>query len=66
MVININYQISIKKQTNPYQMLDVYHFGKEIIIPSYNAKIQRDHARQVVEDSESGAQPQPTAPDIQL
>jgi hypothetical protein len=62
MVININYQISIKKQTNPYQMLDVYHFGKEIIIPSYNAKIQRDHARQVVEDSESGAQPQPTAP----
>jgi hypothetical protein len=61
-IITINYQISIKKQTNPYQMLDVYKFGKEVIIPSYNAKTQRDHARQVVEDSESGEKPLPEAP----
>jgi hypothetical protein len=61
-MITINYQISIKKQTNPYQMLDVYKFGREVIIPSYNAKTQRDHARQVVEDSESGEKPLPVAP----
>jgi hypothetical protein len=61
-IITINYEISIKKQTNPYQMLDVYKFGKEVIIPSYNAKTQREHARQLAEESESGEKPAPVAP----
>jgi hypothetical protein len=61
-IITINYVISIKKQTNPYQMLDVYKFGKEVIIPSYNAKTHREHARQMVEDSEIGGEARTIAP----
>lgn len=62
-VIIINYQISIKKQTNSYKMLDVYKFGKEQVIPAYNAKSYREQIKEMIETSDGGESPaKPTKP----